>query len=77
MFRRSAPPAIVKDYKDGNTRDRDIAQMAKQGYAVTSVAVSGGTVKNGRLLHTGGLGFFTPGGLKRGERYIVTFSTIA
>ena len=77
MFRRSAPPAIVKDYKDGNARDRDIAQMAKQGYAVTNVAVSGGTGKNGRLRHTGGRGCFKPGGLQRGERYIVPFSTIA
>ena len=77
MFRKREPATIVEDYDNATDRDKGIAQMAKKGYAVTNVAVSGGTVKNGRLLHTGGLGFFTPGGLKRGERYIVTFSTIA
>lgn len=64
---------VVRDYENAKERDKDISKMAKQGYAVTNMIATGGKVKKGKLLLTGGLGFFTPGGLKRGDRYTVTY----
>lgn len=77
MFRKKEPATIVEDYDNAKDRDKGIEKMAKKGYTVTNVAVYGGTVKKGKMLLTGGLGVFTPGGLKRSERYTVTFSKIA
>jgi hypothetical protein len=73
MFGRKDPPSMVVDYKNAKERDKGIAAMAKKGYVVQNVAVYPGTFKKGKAILTGGLGALTPGGLRRDERYAVTF----
>ena len=73
MFRKKAPQTVVKDYENAKERDKGIQEMAKHGYIVISVTPYAGTLKKGKMLMTGGLGALTPGGLRRSERYTVTF----
>lgn len=73
MARETEQASVVVDYKDAKARDRGIAEMARRGYVVAGVATVPGTFKKGKAILTGGLGFLTPGGLRRPERYVVTF----
>lgn len=74
MFRKKEPQTIVRDCENAKERDKIIAEMAKKGYIVTGVVPYAGKLKKGKILLTGGMGAFTPGGLRRSERYTVTFT---
>lgn len=76
MFGKKEPQTQVIDYDNAKERDKGVAAMAKKGYGVVNVAVYPGTTKKGKAILTGGLGFLLPGGLRRSERYSVTFSKL-
>ena len=72
----SKPKAKVEIYANEGAMKRGIKAEARRGYVPSSVDAQRGSFKPGKALLTGGLGYFTPGGLRRGDKFTVAFARV-
>lgn len=73
MFFRKARTKVV-EYKNERSMERGVKSEERDGYLVTAITSRNGSFKPMKAFLTGGIGYFTPGGLRRGEKYTVVFA---